>query len=95
MDRKHPPNDDLLLLYILVATQVELSFQLTSGLSRETLVNTEKATQSKKKASHIYASSKLKVPGRELSVHQRQKQAERQRCVTAVSWGLSGEELQG
>lgn len=32
MNRKHPPDDNLLLLYILVATQVELGLQLARGL---------------------------------------------------------------
>lgn len=42
MDRKHAPDHHLLLLYILVATQVELGLQLTCGPGRGTLVNAAK-----------------------------------------------------
>lgn len=44
MNRKHAPDHNLLLLYVLVAAQVELGLQLARGLGRGTSVNAAKGT---------------------------------------------------
>lgn len=44
MDRKHPADDDLFLLHILVAIQVELGLQLARDLCGSKSVKVEKDT---------------------------------------------------
>lgn len=44
VNRKHSPNHDSLLFYVLIAAQVELCFQLACRLCRERSEDAEKGT---------------------------------------------------
>lgn len=55
MNRKHSPNHDSLLFYVLIAAQVELGLQLACRLCRERSEDAEKGTQSKEKEFDVHA----------------------------------------
>lgn len=86
--RKHPPDDDFLLVHIFVSAQVELGLQLARGFGRNRPVKVEKGTQSEQKAAQFHAAFWRGEELEELS------RCGRQQSVTGVSSAPRGDVLQ-